>query len=93
MDYDTVAYPDIVYPVLLKKVSTGVWEKIDERQLIWNDQKQDFEHEFMAKLIIDDFNQTILKLDSGIPMSYNEKLAASLANDYTIKNNQLVKKV
>lgn len=91
-EFDPVAYPGIVYPLLMKKNTDGKWDEIDRRDPIWKDIQSDIDPEFMAGLIVDDFNKTIATF-GGAPMTYEQKLAQALANNFVVVNNQLVKKV
>lgn len=92
LDYDPVSWPDIVVPILYRKITATTWENIAERQPIWNDQKVDFEAGFMAKLITDAFNLIFPTLVAGTPvtLTYNEQLSAELQK-YIVQGNQLIK--
>ena len=90
-DVDAVKWPGIVYPSLLRRTGVGVWVEIDKRDPIWKDIQGDMEPTFMAKLIIDDFNKTIVTMAGVAELTYEQKLAAELANSYKVVNNQLVR--
>lgn len=89
-DVDPVAWPNIVYPSLLKLVGTS-WVEIDKREPIWNDIKESIDPETMANLIVSDFNQTIALLAGGVELTYEQKLAAEIVNGFKVVNNQLVR--
>ena len=88
-DYDPINWPDIVYPVLLKKNGTN-WDKIDERQPIWKDQKDEIPVATMLSHIVKDFNLTINQLGNVVEPTYNQKLATLISTKLSVVNNQLV---
>lgn len=89
-DFDPVACPGTIYASLLKLEGTQ-WREIDKRDPIWDDQKEQIDPEFMAKLIVDDFNNTIATLSGGGELTYEQKLGAAIANGYKVVDNKLVK--
>lgn len=93
MDIENPSWPDIVYPVLFKKVGIGQWVKIDERQPMWEDLYETFTPENMAKLIVDDFNITIETLRYVEEKTWVQKLAAVISELYHCVADQLVKKL
>lgn len=81
-------WPDIVQPLLLIK-KDAVWEVIDERQGIWNDQQTDFEPMVMAGHIVKDFNKTLSEYNEGGAMTWNQELAAIFRLSLILINGQL----
>jgi len=89
--FDPVKWPGVVYPSLLKRTGATIWEEIDKRDAIWPDIKETIDPATMANLIVSDFNLTIATLSGGAPLTYEQKLAAELVNQFKVVNNQLVR--
>ena len=86
---EPVKWPDIVQPFLMIK-NGDVWDIIDERQPMWEDQMKDFTPAAMAQLIITDFNKTLADYGSEGEMTWQEELAHIFQNNLAIVDGQLI---